>query len=67
MFLALLYGDVGDLLGETLSAPFKSLVKAVKGALLSYQWLARNANDLGRLQWSIVNKMHSWGPYLRAV
>ena len=32
----------------------------VKGALVSYQFLARSANDDGRLQWSIVNKFHFW-------
>ena len=41
-------------------AAVENLRSAIEGALVSYQWLARSANDEGRLQWSIVNKFHFW-------
>ncbi len=37
-----------------------ALHKTVVGALVSYQWLARAANDAGWLTWSVVNKHHVW-------
>ena len=38
----------------------KLLTDAVRGALVCYQWLARAANDDGRMLWSVVNKHHFW-------
>jgi hypothetical protein len=39
---------------------FQELERATKGSLTAYQWLARAANDEGRMTWSIVNKFHFW-------
>ncbi len=39
-------------------AEHSALHKAVIDTLVSYQWLARFANDAGRLVWSVVNKHH---------
>ncbi len=42
------------------ASEYDRTMSAVKGALTAYQYLARSANDAGRLQWSVVNKFHWW-------
>ena len=53
--------DVIDKASMFLTASqYTQLWDCAVGALLSYQWLARAANDEGRLSWSVVNKHHFW-------